>query len=181
MLAQVEVSPCEGESTVAAPLKSAETSHMVEAVVGGGVVVTGGVVVDWQRVFASEPQQAAPKACMAAATVWVLLYMVDSVLAQLTFVQRFPNLSTAPASTTRHVEPGDDNPNAPKSKLALKSDDTLHKFEPSWQRSLSTDPQHLAPICCSWRALNTLSFTEPSTRLMVEKKEEHGTSVHDEA
>ena len=41
----------------------------------------------------------------------------------------------AKASADKHVEPEDANPAA--------------SFEPSWQRSLSSDPQHLAPTCSS--------------------------------
>ena len=73
--------------------------------VGGGVVtgvvVLGAVVVVavvWQRVLASEPQQVAPAPCNHAATVVVPPMKVEDVLAQSTFVQRFPNLSAATAS-----------------------------------------------------------------------------------
>ena len=63
----------------------------VEVVAGGAVVV---VAVVWQRVLASEPQQAAPTDRNRSPTDWLnvadVYQLVDSVLAQLTLVQRFP-------------------------------------------------------------------------------------------
>ena len=70
-----------------------ELGRLGAGVVLGAVVV---VAVVWQRVLASEPQQAAPTDRNRSPTDWLnaadVYQLVDSVPAQLTLVQRLCNL-----------------------------------------------------------------------------------------